>query len=106
MKKFFLFGVGIVLVLIIAFSGCKSTTAEDPCNNQGKLSIVNKLDSTITVNIVQKHQQVPVQKNFTYSFDLEANQVYTISISGPGYSRPDSTIIINPCDNKLMVIQN
>jgi hypothetical protein len=105
MKKYFLVTPAIILVFIVLLSGCKSTSPEDPCNNLGKLCVENKMDSTVVVSIVQKHQQVPLQKDFMECFDLEANQPYTISISGSGYKKPDTTLMILPCDNKLFVVQ-
>lgn len=105
MKKYFLFTPGIILVLIILLSGCKSKSPEDPCSNTGKLSFVNKMDSTIVVSIVEKHEQVTIQKDFTEHFDLEANVTYTVSISGSGYKKPDSTLLLLPCDNKLIIVK-
>jgi hypothetical protein len=105
MKKYFLFTAGIFLVFIIFFSGCKSNSSVDPCNNSGKLCIENKMDSTVVVSIVEKHQQITLQKDFMECFDLEANQPYTVSISGAGYTKPDTTLMILPCDNKLIVVQ-
>jgi len=104
MKKYFLFISGIILGFIILLSGCKSNSPEDPCNNTGKLCIENKMDSTVIVSIVQKHQQVTLQKDFMECFDLDANQPYTVSISGSGYTKPDTTLMILPCDNKLFVV--
>jgi hypothetical protein len=105
MKKHFLLFSGIVLVFIILIAGCKSNSSVDPCNNSGKLCVENKMDSSVIVSIVQKHQQVTLQKDFMECFDLEANQPYTISVSGAGYTKPDTTLMILPCDNKLFVVQ-
>jgi hypothetical protein len=104
MKKYFLIFTVVFIAMCLAFSGCKSTTTE-PCGNTGTLCIENKMDSTILINIVQKRQFVPLQKDFMECFNLEANVAYTISISGSGYSRPDTTLLILPCDNKLMVVK-
>jgi hypothetical protein len=105
MKKHFLFYPGIILVFIILLSGCKSNPPEDPCNNTGKLCVENKMDSTVVVNILEKHQQVTLQKDFMECFELEGNQPYTVSISGSGYKKPDTTLMILPCDNKLIIVQ-
>jgi hypothetical protein len=105
MKKYFLFASAVVLVFIVLLSGCKSNPPEDPCNNMGQLCVENKMDSTIIVNIVQKHQQVPIQKDFMECFDLDANQTYTLSISGAGYTKPDTTFLILPCDNEVFVVK-
>jgi hypothetical protein len=63
------------------------------------------MDSSFIVNIVEKHQQVTLPKDFMECFDLEANQPYTISISGSGYTKADTTLMILPCDNKLFVVK-
>jgi hypothetical protein len=104
MKKTFLFISAILAISIFVLSACKSNSPADPCNNMGTLCIENKMDSTITVSIVQKHEQVPVEKDFIYCFDLEANQPYTVSVSGSGYKKPDTTLMILPCDNKTIII--
>jgi len=104
MKKYFFVISGIIFLFIISLSGWKSNSTEDPCNNIGKLCIENKMDSTIVVNIVEKHQQVTMKKDFMECFDLEGNQAYTVSISGSGYTKPDTTFMILPCDNKSFVV--
>jgi hypothetical protein len=104
MKTYFHFTSVIILLIIILLSGCKSNPPEDPCNNAGKLCIENKMDSSVVVSIVEIHQQITLQKDFIECFDLEANQTYTLSISGSGYTRPDTTMLILPCDNKLIVV--
>jgi hypothetical protein len=105
MKKYCFIAVSLVLsVVIFIFSGCKNNTTEDPCNNLGKLCVENKMDSSVTVNIVQKKQQITLQKDYMECFDLEGNMPYTISVSGAGYTKPDTTLMILPCDNKLYVI--
>jgi hypothetical protein len=105
MKKYFLFALGISLIVVSGISGCSSNSSEDPCNNSGKLCVENKMDSSVVVNIVQKHQQVTLKKDYMECFDLEANLPYTISVSGSGYSKPDTTLMILPCDNKLFIVQ-
>jgi hypothetical protein len=105
MKNYLLFTSGFILIMIMVFSSCKSKSTQDPCNNMGKLCIENKMDSTVVVSIIQKHQQVTLQKDFMECFDLDANLPYTISISGSSYTKPDTTLMILPCDNKLIVVQ-
>lgn len=105
MKKYFLFASGFILIMFIVFSSCKSKSPQDPCNGMGKLCIENKMDSTVVVSIVQKHQQVTLQKDYMECFDLEANLPYTVSVSGSGYTKPDTTLMILPCDNKLIVVK-
>jgi len=105
MKNYFLIFPATIIAFILAVTGCKSKTPEDPCSNTGKLCIENKMDSTIVINIIQKHQQVTMTKDYMECFNLDANIAYTISISGSGYSKPDTTFLILPCDNKLFVVK-
>ena len=105
MKKYFLFVTVISLLFFLGFSGCKDNTIEDPCNNMGTLCVQNKMDSSVIVNIVQKKQQVTLKKDYMECFNLDGNMPYTISISGSGYSKPDTTLMILPCDNKLFVVK-
>jgi len=71
----------------------------------GTLCVQNKMDSSVIVNIVQKKQQVTLKKDYMECFSLDGNMPYTISISGSGYSKPDTTLMILPCDNKLFIVQ-
>ena len=105
MKKYFLITSGFVLILIMMFPSCKSKTIQDPCNNMGKICVENKMDSSVVVSIVQKHKQITLPKDYMECFDLDANLAYTVSISGSGYTKPDTTLMILPCDNKLIVVQ-
>ena len=104
MKKYFLLVTVIAFLVLSGITGCKDKTTEDPCNNLGTLCVQNKMDSTVIVNIVQKKQQVTLLKDYMECFKLDGNMPYTISISGSGYSKPDTTIMILPCDNKLYVV--
>ena len=104
MKKYFLILPATVIALIMVFNGCKSTSTSDPCSSTGKLCIENKMDSTIVISIIQKHQQITMKKDYMECLNLDANIAYTISISGAGYKKPDTTFLILPCDNKLMVV--
>jgi hypothetical protein len=105
MKKYFLIIPAAFFALLILVVGCKSKEASQPCDNMGTLCIENKMDSTITINIVQKRQQVTMKKDYMECFALEGNIAYTISITGAGYSKPDTTLLILPCDNKLIVVK-
>jgi len=105
MKKYFLNFPAAMIALLILLASCASDEPAPPCNNTGTLCIENKLDTTIIINIVQKRQQAPVKKDYMECFTLEANIAYTISITGAGYSKPDTTILMLACDNKLMIVQ-
>ena len=91
------------LLSMILIIGCSKSTTEDPCNDKGTINIENKLDSAISVKIVQTHNTVTLEKDYTRPFSLTGNQPYTLTIDGPNYHK-DCTMMILPCDNKLMVI--
>lgn len=105
MKKYSLIFCLFICATIATFYSCKSKTATDPCSASGTLCIENKMDSTIQVNIIQKHQQISLKKDYMQCLNLEANIAYTFSITGSGYSKPDTTILILPCDNKLFIVK-
>lgn len=103
MKKL-AFAIGFLVVASIAlFTGCAKQTPEDPCSGKGTISFENKLDSTMSIRIVQTRDTATVRKDFIRSFTLTANQPYTFKIEGLGFQM-DSTLMILPCDNRLMVI--
>ncbi len=89
--------------LMLAFTACKEKTAPDPCEGQGVLNVENKLDSTISVKVVETHTTLSVKKDFTQPFILEGNQAYTLTIDGPQYHK-DTTFMILDCDNKLFIV--
>jgi hypothetical protein len=105
MKKFIQFGAGFLLLCLSALCGCSSDEPSEPCNNTGQICVENKLDTNIVVSITQTHSQAPLSKDYMECFTLEANQAYTFSFSGNNINRPDTTIMVLPCDNKLIVIQ-
>ncbi len=104
MKKYFVLLSGMILMGLFFFSGCKSTTEDKPCDGKGKLWVVNKLDSTVTVTILPVHEQVVMLKDDEKQFSLNASQSYTINIVYTGYNK-DSVFLINACDSKIYVLQ-
>jgi hypothetical protein len=85
------------------FSGCGKSTEQQPCDGKGVLNVENKLDSAITINIVETHNTVTLARDFTKPFTLTGNNPYTVKIDGPNYHK-DSTFMILPCDNKLYIV--
>jgi hypothetical protein len=82
---------------------CSKETTQEPCDGKGTINIENKLDSTITVKIVQTHTTKSIPKDYTLPFTLVGNQPYTINIDGPQYNR-DTTLMLLSCDNKLLIV--
>ncbi len=94
----------VILLAASFFFACEKKTVEEPCDGKGTLNIENKLDSTITVTIAQTKKTESLERDYTRPFTLTGNQPYTFTIDGPDYHM-DCTMMILPCDNKLLLIQ-
>lgn len=103
MKKNIITSVIIVLTIFITVAGCSKKTEDVPCGGKGILWLENKLDSAVSVTVVQIHNTVTVDKDYTQRFDLTGNQPYQIKITGPQYYL-DTTLMIQNCDNNLFVV--
>jgi hypothetical protein len=68
------------------------------------LNVENKLDSAISVKIMETHDTKSIAKDFTLPFTLTGNQPYTLTIDGPNYHK-DTTFMILFCDNKLFIVK-
>lgn len=95
----------LVVFSLIISSGCNSKKSATPCDNKGKVCILNKLDSTITVDIMQVHTQFVILKNNEYCVTLEGDQPYKFTITGPHNDIRDTTFIVVGCDNILVTVQ-
>ena len=95
--------ISIMITAFFSFSSCTEKVAEDPCDGTGVLNIENKLDSTLSVKILETHNTVSIAKDFTLPFTLTGNQPYTLTIDGPEYHK-DTTLMILFCDNKLLIV--
>lgn len=93
----------LVIFAIAILAGCNNKTEQQPCDGKGVLSVENKLDSAITVQIVEAKLTVTLQKDYTRPFSLTGNNPYTVKITGAQYLK-DSTFMILPCDNKLYIV--
>jgi hypothetical protein len=104
MKTSLTFTLATLLLLTVSFlTGCTKSTPEEPCEGKGTLNIENKLDSAISVKIVQTNKTLSVEKDYTLPFSLTGDQPYTFQIEGPQYYK-DTTMMILTCDNKILVI--
>lgn len=103
MKRFLFSPLFILLLLSGLLFSCKKDTVQEPCNGKGTLNIENKLDSVITVKIVQTNTTRSIKKDYTQPFVLTGNQPYTLNIDGPNYNR-DTTLMLLTCDNVLFVV--
>ena len=103
MKKLTLFSAILSIAMVATFLSCSKQTTVEPCDGKGTLNVENKLDSAISVTIVQTRLNKSVSKDYTYPFTLAGNQPYTLNIDGPQYHR-DTTIMLLSCDNKLLLV--
>jgi len=104
MKKPALFLSLLLFVFFLAMLSCSKKKDNPPCDNKGTLCIENKMDTTITVNIMPVREQFNLQMDYIRCVDLEGNNAYTVTISKPNYQW-DTSFLILPCDNSLMVVK-
>jgi hypothetical protein len=70
----------------------------------GNLCIENKLDTEITITFKPVVDQFKLKKDFMRCTQLDGNKPYTITITSSTHEN-DTTIMILPCDNKLLIIK-
>lgn len=70
----------------------------------GNLCIENKLDTEVTITLKPIHDQFKLKKDYMKCSQLEGNKPYTITITSVSHES-DTTIMILPCDNKLLIIK-
>ena len=105
MKIMSLIFSGVVFISLVFSIGCKTKKNTTPCDNKGKICIENKLDSTVTVDIRQIHYQFEIQKNYMQCIELEGDQPYEFTFTGPNHDIRDTTFLVMGCDNKLITLQ-
>ncbi|MDP1621454.1 MAG: hypothetical protein Q8M08_03855 [Bacteroidales bacterium] len=103
MKKSSLATTLIFFIALFVISACTEEKKVDPCNGTGVLNVENKLDSTISVKIMETHNTMSIGRDFTLPFTLPGNQPYKLTIDGPQYHK-DTTIMVLFCDNKLLIV--
>lgn len=104
MKKPFPILLIVCILFSVAFLTCSKKSDDQPCDNKGILCIENKMDTTVTVFITPIRLQYDLLLDYIKCTQLEGNQPYTITISKPDYTW-DTTLIVLPCDNKLLVVK-
>lgn len=104
MKKNLLPLIGLVCWISLFISSCNPKKEVSPCNNLGNLCIENKLDTECTISLKPVHDQFKLKKDYMKCSQLEGNKAYTITITTTSTER-DTTLMILPCDNKLLIIQ-
>jgi len=96
--------LSILLTFLIIFTACSSKKTEEPCNGKGTLYLENKLDSSVSILIVQTHNSFSLDKDYMQIFNLTGNQPYELKVTGPQYYL-DTTLMILPCDNNLLIFK-
>jgi hypothetical protein len=104
MKKNFLLVFGLLVWAIFFLSACNTKKDSSPCDGKGNLCIENKLDTDVTITLQPVHDQFPLQKDYMKCSELTGNKVYTVTITTSSHEN-DTTIMILPCDNKLLIIK-
>ena len=70
----------------------------------GNLCIENKLDTEVTITLTPNHDQFKLKKDYMQCSQLDGNKPYKITITRSSHEN-DTSIMILPCDNKLMIIK-
>jgi hypothetical protein len=104
MKKSLLLVTGFLGWSVLVLVSCSSKTDSPPCNNKGTLCIENKLDTDVTITLKPVHDQFQLKKDYMKCSELDGNKAYTVTVTTT-YSQRDTTLMILPCDNKLLVIR-
>ena len=98
------FAISIIfLTAFLVISGCTKTVTVNPCDGMGVLNVENKLDSAISVKVMETHNTVSIDKDYTRPFSLAGNQPYTLTVDGPQYHK-DTTFMVLYCDNLLFIV--
>lgn len=103
MKKLSGFSVLLVIFSLFLLASCGKEDPVIPCDGKGTLNISNKLDSLVTITVVESRLTKEIPKDYTLPLYLAGDQPYTINIDGPQYHK-DTTIMLLSCDNKLLIV--
>ncbi len=104
MKKHLLFLMLIFVSGIIFLTSCNNKKETLPCDNNGTVYVLNKLDTNLTVTITQSHKTYTVHKDENSEIVLTGNNAYTFQISSINYQK-DTTFFVLPCDNILITVR-
>ncbi|MCX6281324.1 MAG: hypothetical protein NTU51_05125 [Bacteroidetes bacterium] len=106
MKKNLLILIALILGTVFVSSSCKKSTSSQPCDGKGTVCFENKRDSLLIINIVQLHATINLQHDEMQCETFAGGTTYTIKYSGPAYTGnlKDTTMLVQNCDNKLIII--
>jgi len=105
MKKTLLILTVLIIGTIVSTS-CKKSNPTQPCDGKGSFCFLNKRDTLLIVNIVQSHTTINLQHDEMQCAEMSGGSTYTVKYSGPAYTGnlKDTTILVQNCDNKTIVI--
>lgn len=106
MKKNVLVITALFFCALFVSSSCTKNTSTPACDGNGTICFENKRDTLLVINIVQLHLTMQLQHDQMQCQSLSGGVTYTIKYSGPAYTGnlKDTTILIQNCDNKLVII--
>jgi len=106
MKKNLLILTTLLLCSVLASTSCKKNTISPPCDGNGTYCFENKRDSLLIISIVQLHTTLRLAHDQMLCQNFYGGNTYTIKYSGPAYTSnlKDTIILVQNCDNKLIII--
>ncbi|MEI6885629.1 MAG: hypothetical protein WCO02_14150 [Bacteroidota bacterium] len=106
MKKNLLILPALILCTMLIAISCKKSSTSLPCDGYGTICFENKRDTLLVISVVQIHNTVNLQHDEIQCLTLYGGTTYTIKYSGPAYTGnlKDTTILVQNCDNKLIII--
>jgi len=104
MKKVVYLSLSAFVVMLLILGSCKKKEAEPPCDGKGSITFTNKLDSAISINIIQIHYTFTLETNYSERVSLAGDSPYEIKITGADYYLND-TLMVATCDDLLMVVE-
>jgi len=104
MKRVLLVNAVMAVLLVMVFAGCKDDPTPIPCDGKGQVCITNKMDSTVTINIVQNNLQISIDKDNMKCLSLNGGIAYTFNITMNSFYK-DTTILVSNCDYENLVLE-
>ncbi len=107
MKKNLLILAALIFSSVFVSTSCKKSSSSLPCDGVGTICFENKRDSLLVITIVQSHVTLNLQHDNIMCQGFSGGTTYTIKYSGPAYTSnlKDTTILVQNCDNKIIIIQ-
>ncbi|MEI8006975.1 MAG: hypothetical protein WCI48_12275 [Bacteroidota bacterium] len=106
MKKNLLILAALLFCTVFASTSCKKNTTSTPCDGIGSVCFENKRDSLLVITIVQLHTTINLKHDEIQCQNFSGGSTYTVKYSGPAYTGnlKDTTMLVQNCDNKLVII--